>query len=627
MNYLTLEHVNKSFGEKVLFTDLNLTISKGQKIALIAKNGSGKTTLLKIIAGDEPLEGEHARLIIHPNVTIGYLPQEPEFNPDLTILEAALDSEAEEIKSIRIYEQAVQSGQENRINEAIAEVERLNAWDIESKLKEILGKLNLHDLTQKVGTLSGGQRKRLALVKIILENPDFVILDEPTNHLDINMIEWLEKFLSGSQMALFMVTHDRYFLERVCNEIVELDNGIIHTYRGNYSNYLEKKDLRLQNDSSRLEKDKQLYKKELDWIRRQPKARSTKAKSRVDSFDQIKENAHQQTESPLSKIEFEPKRLGTKILELHHVSKSFGDLAIVKDFSYKFKKGEKIGISGPNGVGKTSFIKLMTKELRPDTGKVVLGDTVEFGHYNQEGIQLSQDKTVIQVIRDVADYIPLKKGHKMTAEALLERFLFPRPQQQVFVSKLSGGEKRRLLLLRTLIGNPNFLILDEPTNDLDVVTLNILEDYLIQFPGCVIVISHDRYFMDKIIDHLFILEGNGHIKDYNGTYTSYKHSKQIAEDTNKNQSKKVAAPAQKQDKELEEPKEDKRKLSYFEKKEYNDIPDEIEKLEKEKTEIEAKFLDGSLSSELISSLSQRLGEINKTIDEKETRWLELAEFI
>lgn len=624
MNYLTLEHIDKSFGEKVLFADLNLTISKGQKIALIAKNGSGKTTLLKIIAGEEPLEGEHARLMIHPNVSIGYLPQEPVFNPDLTILEAALDSEAEEIKAIRTYEQAVLEADETKINDAIAAVERLNAWDIESRLKEILGKLNLHDLTQKVGTLSGGQRKRLALMKIILESPDFVILDEPTNHLDINMIEWLEKFLSGSQMSLFMVTHDRYFLERVCNEIIELDAGKIYSYKGNYSNYLEKKELRVQNDSTRLEKDKQLYKKELEWIRRQPKARGTKAKSRVDAFDQIKENAFKQTESPLSKIEFEPKRLGTKILELHHVSKSFGDLAIVKDFSYKFKKGEKIGISGPNGVGKTSFIKLLTKELRPDTGKVVLGDTVEFGHYNQDGIQLQQDKTVIQVIRDVADYIPLKKGHKMTAEALLERFLFPRPQQQVFVSKLSGGERRRLLLLRTLIGNPNFLILDEPTNDLDVVTLNILEDYLIQFPGCVIVISHDRYFMDKIIDHLFILEGEGHIKDYNGTYSSYKFSKQASEGSNKPKNQKQKE--QKEEKATTISTTEARKLNYFEKKEYNDIPDEIETLEKEKKDIEGKFLDGELSSDLISSLSQRLGEINKLIDEKENRWLELSEF-
>ena len=623
MNYLTLEHVDKSFGEKILFKDLNLTISKGQKIALIAKNGSGKTTLLKIIAGEEVPEGEHARIMIHPNISIGYLPQEPEFNPNDTILDAALDSEAEEIKAIKDYEAAILSGSDEQINNAILDVDRLNAWDIESKLKEILGKLNLHDLTQKVGTLSGGQRKRLALVKIILENPDFVILDEPTNHLDIHMIEWLEKFLSSSQMALFMVTHDRYFLERVCNEIIELDNGEIYAYRGNYSSYLEKKDLRLQNDSSRLDKDKQLYKKELDWIRRQPKARNTKAKSRVDAFDKIKDDAHKTIETPLSKIEFEPKRLGSKILELHHVSKSFEDITIVKDFSYKFKKGEKIGVVGPNGVGKTSFIKLLTKELRPDAGKVVLGDTVEFGHYNQEGLKMREDKTVIQVIRDVADYIPLKKGHKMTAEALLERFLFPRPQQQVFVSKLSGGERRRLLLLRTLIGNPNFLILDEPTNDLDVVTLNILEDYLIQFPGCVIVISHDRYFMDKIIDHLFILEGEGHIKDYNGTYTSYKYAKIDAQ-----HSTPKSNHEEKKTQKTKTPKiEEKRKLSYFEKKEYNDIPNEIEKLETEKKDIEGKFLSGDLASDVISTLSQRLGEITKLVDEKETRWLELAEFM
>lgn len=624
MNYLTLEHVDKSFGEKVLFKDLNLIISKGQKIALIAKNGSGKTTLLKIIAGEEVPEGEHARIMIHPNISIGYLPQEPVFNPSDSILDAALDSDAPEIAAIKTYEAALLSGQDEKINTAIQEVDRLNAWDIESKLKEILGKLNLHDLTQQVGTLSGGQRKRLALVKIILENPDFVILDEPTNHLDIHMIEWLEKFLSSSQMALFMVTHDRYFLERVCNEIIELDNGQIYTYRGNYSSYLEKKDLRLQNDATRLDKDKQLYKKELDWIRRQPKARSTKAKSRIDAFDKIKEDAHKQVETPLSKIEFEPKRLGSKILELHHISKSFDDITIVKDFSYKFKKGEKIGVVGPNGVGKTSFIKLLTKELRPDTGKVVLGDTVDFGHYNQEGLLMREDKTVIQVIRDVADYIPLKKGHKMTAEALLERFLFPRPQQQVFVSKLSGGERRRLLLLRTLIGNPNFLILDEPTNDLDVVTLNILEDYLMQFPGCIIVISHDRYFMDKIIDHLFILEGKGKIKDYNGSYTRYKFEKAERQHSESNTNQDLKKPQ----KQSTEPSiEEKRKLSYFEKKEYNDLPDQIETLEKEKKEIEEKFLSGDLASDVISSLSQRLGEINKLIDDKETRWLELAEFM
>ena len=622
MNYLSLENVSKSFGEKVLFDEISLTISKGQKIALIAKNGSGKTTLLRVIAGEEAPEGVKPNILIHPSITVGYLPQEPFFHDDSTVLEAALNSDTDEIVALKSYEQALIDGNDEQINKALTRVDQLGAWDIEAKLKETLGKVNLHDLHQKVGTLSGGQKKRLALVKLMMTNPDFLILDEPTNHLDIAMIEWLEKYLASQQISLFMVTHDRYFLERVCNEIIELDRGELHLFKGNYSNYLEKKALMMQSDSSRLDKMKQLYKKELNWIRRQPKARGTKAKSRVVAFDKIKEEAHKTVDSPLTEIAFEPRRLGTKILELHHVSKAFGDINIVEDFSYKFKKGEKVGIAGPNGIGKTSFIKLFTKELRPDSGKVVLGDTVEFGHYNQDGIQLGEDKTVIQVIRDIADYIPLKKGYKLTAEQLLERFLFPRPQQQVFVSKLSGGEKRRLLLLRVLMTNPNFLILDEPTNDLDVVTLNIIEDYLIQFPGCVIVISHDRYFMDKIVDHMFILEGGGQIKDFNGSYSAYKNQK--------------AAPAKianvqtgKKPKKQQEQNEvsDERKLSYFEKKEYKDLPNEIDKLEKEKKDIEAKFLDTTLSSEQISELSKRLGEINKIVDEKETRWLELAEFM
>ncbi len=625
MNYLTLEHVNKSFGEKMLFQDLNLIISKGQKIALVAKNGSGKTTLLKIIASEEAPEGEQAKILINQDITIGYLPQDPHFNPGSTVLEAALDSDSEEIKAIKNYELALISEDQDKISKCLQQVEILNAWDVESRLKEILGKLNLHRLDQEVSTLSGGQKKRLALAKILLEKPDFLILDEPTNHLDINMIEWLEKYLASQQLAIFMVTHDRYFLERVCNEILEIDDGEVHMYRGNYSAYLEKKAMRHQNDSSRMDKVQQLYKKELEWIRRQPKARGTKAKSRVDAFDHIEAEAKKKSGPILSPIDIEPQRLGTKILELHHVTKSYGDLCIVKDFSYKFKKGEKIGLAGVNGVGKTSFVKLMTKEVRTDSGKVVLGDTVVFGHYNQEGLQLEEDKTVIQVIRDVAEYIPLKKGHKMTAETLLERFLFPRSQQQVYVSKLSGGERRRLLLLRVLMANPNFLILDEPTNDLDVITLNILEDYLIQFPGCAIIVSHDRYFMDKIVDHLFIMEGDGHVRDYNGTYSSYKASSKKDSPT-----KKAAAPPPKAAPASSEPPAEtpeKKKLSYFEKKEYNDIPGEVETLEKEKKAIEEKFLSPDLDSQTISDLSLRLGVINKTIDEKETRWLELSEHV
>jgi len=624
MNYLTLEHVNKSFGEKVLFQDLNLIISKGQKIALVAKNGSGKTTLLKIIASEEAPEGEHAKILINQDISIGYLAQDPHFRSGSTVLEAALDSDSEEIKAIKNYELALISEDQDKIQKCLQQVEILNAWDVESRLKEILGKLNLHRLDQTVETLSGGQKKRLALAKILLEKPDFLILDEPTNHLDINMIEWLEKYLSSQQLAIFMVTHDRYFLERVCNEILEIDDGKVHMYRGNYSAYLEKKAMRHQNDSSRMDKVQQLYKKELEWIRRQPKARGTKAKSRVDAFDHIEAEAKKKSGPILSPIDIEPQRLGSKILELHHVTKSYGDLKIVEDFSYKFKKGEKIGLAGVNGVGKTSFVKLMTKEVRPDNGKVVLGDTVVFGHYNQEGLQLREDKTVIQVIRDVAEYIPLKKGFKLTAESLLERFLFPRSQQQVYVSKLSGGERRRLLLLRVLMANPNFLILDEPTNDLDVITLNILEDYLIQFPGCAIIVSHDRYFMDKIVDHLFIMEGDGHVRDYNGTYSSYKASdKKTAASIKPSTTKKSPAePVKVQNIAQTEVK----KLSYFEKKEYNDIPREIESLEKEKKSIEKKFLSPELDSQTISALSLRLGEINKSIDDKENRWLELSEF-
>lgn len=622
MNYLTLEHITKSYGEKILFHDIDFNISKGQKIALIAKNGSGKTTLLKIIAQEEAPEGEQAKIILNKDIRIGYLPQEPEFHPDDNVLEAALDSELPEIKAIKAYELALLKEDQEDLADKLSAVEDLAAWDIETRIKEVLGKLKLHDLSQSIKTLSGGQKKRLALAKLIIDDPEFLILDEPTNHLDIDMIEWLEKYFAQQNITLFMVTHDRYFLERVCNEIVEIDDGKLFIYRGNYSDYLEKKSNRIQSESARMTKVKRLFSKELDWIRRQPKARTTKAKSRIDKFYEIKEEAKQKVDTPLQEIHFEPRRLGTKIIELHHISKSFEDIKIVDGFSYKFAKGEKVGIAGPNGVGKTSFIKLLTGELKPDSGKVILGDTVEFGHYNQDGIQLSADKTVIEVIRDVAEYIPLKKGMKMTAESLLERFLFPRPQQSVYVSKLSGGEKRRLLLLRTLMKNPNFLILDEPTNDLDVLTINVLEDYLMQFPGCLIVISHDRYFMDKIIDHLFIMEGEGQVKDYNGSYSSYKRSKGPSQDAD--QKIKKEKPRQEvKPKEAEE----KRKLSYFEKKEYNDLPEMIEKLELEKKNIEAAFLEPNLSSDKISSMSQRLGEIAKEVDEKENRWLELSEFM
>ena len=620
MNYLTLEKVNKSFGEKILFSNLNLTIAKSQKIALIAKNGTGKTTLLRVIAGEEAPEGEKAKILVSKEIRIGYLKQDPEFNPEATVLEGALDSENKQVKAIKDLELATLLHKQNEIQQAIEKVDNLKAWDIEARIKEILGKLKVSNFTQKIGTLSGGQRKRLALAKILIDEPDFLILDEPTNHLDLDMIEWLEAYLSNQNLTLFMVTHDRYFLERVCNEIVELDDGQLYTYRGNYSDYLEKKANRELNEKANLEKTKKLYRKELAWVRRQPQARGTKAKSRVDKFYEIEAKAKKKVADEEMVLPIDMARLGGKILEAHNVSKSYDDLHIIKGFNYKFKKGERVGLAGPNGVGKTTFIKLLTQEVKPDTGKVVVGDTVVFGHYTQDNASLNEDLRVIDSIREIAEFIPLKKGKKLTAESLLEKFLFPRSHQQVYVSQLSGGEKRRLLLLRILMKNPNFLILDEPTNDLDILTLNVLEDFLQSYPGCLLVISHDRFFMDKLVDHLFILKGGGEYKDFNGSYSEYK----IAErQTNKTAQSDTPKTTENKTEETIQV----RKLNYHEKKEFSGLEDEIAKLEKRKKEIEDLFMTGDLAGDKISELSQELGDIQKSIAQKEDRWLELSEFV
>lgn len=623
MNYLTLENINKSYGEKLLFKNLNLTIAKGQKIALIAKNGTGKTTLLRVIASEEAPEGEQAKILVSKEIRSGYLRQDPNLNPNATVLEAALDSDNKKVKAIKDLELATILDKQDEIQAAIQEVDNLKAWDIEARIKEILGKLKVSNFTQEVSTLSGGQKKRLALAKILIEEPDFLILDEPTNHLDLDMIEWLEGFLSTQNLTLFMVTHDRYFLERVCNEIVELDDGILHTYTGNYSDYLEKKANRVQNEKANLEKTKKLYKKELAWVRRQPQARGTKAKSRVDKFYEIEDKAKKRINDDEVTMAIDMARLGGKILEAHNLGKSFDDLTIVKGFNYKFKKGERVGLAGPNGSGKTTFIKLLTKEIKPDEGKVIVGDTVVFGHYTQDNKSLNEDHRVIESIREIAEYLPLEKGKKITAESLLERFLFPRPQQQVYVSQLSGGEKRRLLLLRTLMKNPNFLILDEPTNDLDILTLNVLEDFLQSYPGCLLVISHDRFFMDKLVDHLFILTGNGNVKDFNGSYSEYKAS-------TRGQSSKPKSSTPKNTGSTPTPAPSaapERKLNYHEKKEYAGLEDEIAKLEKRKKEIENLFMDTTLAGDKITELSQELGVIQKSISDKEDRWLELSEFI
>ena len=623
MNYLTLENINKSYGEKILFNNLNLTIAKGQKIALIAKNGTGKTTLLRVIASEEAPEGEQAKILVSKVIRTGYLKQDPDLNLSATVIEAALDSDNAQVKAIKNLELATILDKQEDIQAAIEEVDNLKAWDIEARIKEILGKLKVSNFTQEVSTLSGGQKKRLALAKILIEEPDFLILDEPTNHLDLDMIEWLEGFLSTQNLTLFMVTHDRYFLERVCNEIVELEDGILHTYSGNYSDYLEKKANKVQNDKANLEKTKKLYKKELNWVRRQPQARGTKAKSRVDKFYEIEDKAKKRINDDEVTMAIDMARLGGKILEAHNLGKSFGDLNIVKGFNYKFKKGERVGLAGPNGAGKTTFIKLLTKEIKPDEGKVVVGDTVVFGHYTQDNKSLNEDHRVIESVREIAEYLPLEKGKKITAESLLERFLFPRSQQQVYVSQLSGGEKRRLLLLRTLMKNPNFLILDEPTNDLDILTLNVLEDFLQSFPGCLLVISHDRFFMDKLVDHLFIMTGKGQVKDFNGSYSEFKAS-------TRGQSSKPKSPAPQPDTTPTAEAQDSepvRKLNYHEKKEYAGLEDEIAQLEKRKKEIENLFMDTTLAGDKITELSQELGTIQQSISAKEDRWLELAEFM
>lgn len=619
MQYLYLENVSRSYGEKVLFKNVNLSISKGDKIALVAKNGSGKTTLLKVIGGEEGSDGENAKIIISKEIKTAILKQDPTFDDKATVLETIFDTDNEAIVAVRDYEKALTMGDDKLLQQCVTRLEDLKAWDLEAKIHEILHKLLLTDMNQTTGQMSGGQKKRLALAKILIEEPDFLILDEPTNHLDIEMIEWLENFLQQPNLTLFMVTHDRYFLERICNEIIELENGNIYMYRGNYSQYLEKREARIVNDAVNLEKTKKLFSKELEWMRRQPQARSTKAKSRIEDFYEIKEKAQTRLNNDELKINIAASRLGSKILEAHSIVKRYGDKTIMDGFTYKFRKSERIGIVGPNGAGKSTFLKILTQQIKPDGGKIVVGDTIVFGYYTQDGLVAGDDKMVIDVIRDIAEYIPLDKGLKMSAETLLERFLFPRPQQRVLVSQLSGGEKRRLYLLTILMKNPNFLILDEPTNDLDILTLNVLEEYLQDFPGCLIIVTHDRYFMDKLVDHLFILEGNGIIRDFNGTYSEYRALKKD-EDKGKND-KEAALVKEVLSDDL------KGKASFEQRKDFARLEKEIKKLEEKKAEITARFEDASMSPEIIMEMSKELDNINAQLEVKEEKWFELAELM
>ncbi|GIJ96624.1 ABC transporter [Capnocytophaga stomatis] len=616
MNLLSVENISKSFGERVLFQNISFGINKDQKIAFVAKNGTGKTTLLNIIAGkDQPDSG---KVVSRNGIHIAFLSQNPEFDEDLTIEQTIFSVENPILKVIQEYEHALQNPEnETAYQKAFEKMELHNAWDFETQYKQILSRLKLENLQLKIKNLSGGQKKRLALANVLISKPDLLILDEPTNHLDLEMIEWLEQFFAKENITLFLVTHDRYFLERVCNEIIELDNGELFTYKGNYSYFLEKKELRLAQEQASVEKAKNLYVKELDWMRRQPKARTTKSKSRIDDFYVIKEQAHKRRKEHVVQLEINMERLGSKIVEFHNVSKKFDKLVILNKFDYNFVRGERIGIIGKNGTGKSTFLNLLTQKENPDSGKIIIGDTIKFGYYTQAGIEVKEGQKVIEVIQKYGEYIPLLKGRTLSAAQLLERFLFDRKKQYDYVEKLSGGELKRLYLCTVLIQNPNFLILDEPTNDLDIVTLNVLENFLLDYPGCLVVVSHDRYFMDKIVDHLFVFRGNGVIEDFPGNYTDFR----VYEES--------TPPAEEVAEKKETVKNTWRKdglkgLSFNEQKEFNRLEKEIPQWEEKKSQIEALFSEGNLNSEEIHEKSAELEQIINELNEKTERWFELS---
>ncbi|MCF6294145.1 MAG: ABC-F family ATP-binding cassette domain-containing protein [Flavobacteriaceae bacterium] len=616
MNYITIENISKSYGELNLFQNISFSIHKNQKIAFVAKNGTGKTSILNILAKiDTPDSGQ---VVYRKGIKTAFLRQESKLDESLTIEETIFASDSFVLKIINQYHEALSNPEDaEAYQKAYEAMERHNAWDFETQYKQILSKLKLNELNKKVSALSGGQKKRLNLANVLIHKPDVLILDEPTNHLDLEMIEWLESFFAKEKMTLFMVTHDRYFLERVCDEIVELDEGKLYTYKGNYSYYLDKKDARIEHESIETNKAKQLFKKELNWMQRQPKARTTKSKSRIDDFFEIRARANQRRNDHEVQLEINMERLGSKIIELHHVSKAYEDNVILNKFDYVFQKGERIGVIGKNGSGKTTLLNLLTGSVIQDSGKIIIGDTIKFGYYTQDGIPIKQGQKVIEVIREYGDYIPLKKGRQISAQQLLERFLFDRKKQYDFVEKLSGGELKRLYLCTVLIQNPNFLILDEPTNDLDIVTLNVLENFLLDFPGCLIVVSHDRYFMDKIVDHLFIFRGQGIIEDFPGNYSDFRTYEDSIIKTNNTSNKKIEKKQWKKD--------DNIKLSYNEQKELKNIESKLKSLEYDKKELEGKFHDETLSPEKINELSSQLKLLLNEIETKEERWLELLE--
>jgi ATP-binding cassette subfamily F protein uup len=622
MNYLSIEQLSKSYNEQALFNDLTFGISQGEKVALVGKNGCGKSTLLKIIGGFETPDS--GKVVFRKGVKIGFLAQNPEFSNHLSIRDYIFNQESELLSTIKEYEQLIESPDYEangvKYEALLHKMDVLSAWDFEAQIKQILGKLGVHDMDAYVDELSGGQKKRVAMAAVLVGNPDFLILDEPTNHLDIEAIEWLEKYLSTQTISLLLVTHDRYFLEEVTNEIIEIADQTLYAYKGNYSYYLEKKSERESQEASEVAKARNLLVKELDWLRRMPKARGTKAKYRIDAAHELMDVAGKNLNEDTLTLKIRTKRQGKKILELHEVSKSYDGEKFVDGFTYFFKKHDRVGIIGKNGVGKTTFLNVITDQIRPDAGEVVVGETIQFGYYHQEGVQWPAGTKVIDVVQEVAEVVTLSDGATISAAQFLNHFLFPHEMHLTPVEKLSGGEKRRLQLLRVLIKAPNFLILDEPTNDLDILTMNVLEDYLANFEGTLIVVSHDRYFMDKLTDHLFVFKGGGQIHDFPGNYSDYKNhlegqEKRVAKEQVKPKAKKTATAAQK------------KKLSYKEKQEYESLEKEIEELEGHKQSIIDKMNYGTENHEELLSWAKETERLTALIEQKEMRWLELSELL
>ena len=616
-SYMQVDGLTKSFGDLVLFNEISFGIAEGQRIGLIAKNGSGKTTLLNIIAGKEGYDA--GNIVFRRDLRVAYLEQDPQYPEDLTVLEACFHSNNETVQLIKEYEACMETKGNPGLQELLIRMDHEKAWEYERKAKQILSQLKIRNFDQLVKNLSGGQLKRVALANTLITEPDLLILDEPTNHLDLDMTEWLEEYLRRTNVSLLMVTHDRYFLDRVCSEIIEIDNKQVYQYKGNYSYYLEKRQERIDATNSEIERANNLYRTELDWMRRMPQARAHKAKYRQDAFYEIEKVAKQRFNNDNVKLDVKASYIGSKIFEADHLYKSFGDLKILEDFSYIFARYEKMGIVGNNGTGKSTFIKILMGQAQPDKGTIDIGETVRFGYYSQDGLQFDDQMKVIDVVQEIAEVIELGDGKKLTASQFLQHFLFTPETQHSYVYKLSGGERRRLYLCTVLMRNPNFLVLDEPTNDLDIITLNVLEDYLVNFKGCVIVVSHDRYFMDKVVDHLLVFNGQGDIRDFPGNYSDYRDWNEAK----KQKEKEAEKP--KEDKTARVRTNDKRKMSYKEKMEYAQIEKELEDLEQEKADLEADLCSGSLSAASLTEKSKRIAELIDLIDEKTMRWLELSE--